>query len=322
MTFARCAALLLLLFVAAGAAADYREFSAVPIDPALEIRVRRAADAVLEKYPAQKREDLALVVVDLSDASAPRRADLNGNAPFYPASVVKLSFMIDTFVRRKESVPDVPRALREMIVVSDNDATAYIVDVLSGTAAGPELQGRALRRFVEARRMTNRTFERMGYDLSAMMKPWSFAPYGREMQLIGPNRINRNRATANGTAAAMLWIARRRAVSAEASEAMLALLHRPLAPMRDDENQVDERSPPRRGLRRAPERAEVRARRVHARPGRRRHAAARDRAGAVERAGPVGPRGREVAGSRTASRPRSPSRASRARVLIVAATSA
>ncbi|HYR30029.1 MAG TPA: serine hydrolase, partial [Thermoanaerobaculia bacterium] len=43
--------------------------------------------------------------------------------------------------------------------------------------------------------------------------------------------------TANATASMMLWIARRRAPS---SEAMMTLLHRPLAPPRDGENQVKE----------------------------------------------------------------------------------
>ena len=124
-----------------------------------------------------------------------------------------------------------------MIVVSDNDATAYLVDILADTCAGEELQGRALRRFTERRRSINRHFAKLGYDISAMMKPWSFGPYGRELQLLGEKRINRNRLTANGTAALMLWIARGRAPG---SPAMMDLLHRPLEPAREDENQVKE----------------------------------------------------------------------------------
>ena len=97
-----------------------------------------------------------------------------------------------------------------------------------------------MKKFVEARRVTNRYFGSKGYDISAMMKPWSFGPFGREMQLIGENRINRNRATANSFASLMLWIARGRAVSPAASAAMKALLLRPLDPQRPDENQVTE----------------------------------------------------------------------------------
>src|SRR4030088_2032513 len=93
--------------------------------------------------------------------------------------------------------PEIDRALREMIHVSDNDATAYLIDVLSNTTAGPELEGKALEEFIDRRRAINRYFDSLGYHISAMMKPWSFGPYGREMQLLGNNKENRNQASAN-----------------------------------------------------------------------------------------------------------------------------
>jgi beta-lactamase class A len=71
-----------------------------------------------------------------------------------------------------------------------------------------------------------------------MMKPWSFGPFGRDMQALGENKVNRNRASANSIASLLLWIVRRRAVSTQASDAMMALLERPLSPPRLNENQV------------------------------------------------------------------------------------
>ncbi len=236
----RLAAMTLAVAITLSARADFREFSVIPVDPALATRMRHSANEIAKRYPSLEPEDLAISLVELTNPGLPARADINGDAPFYPASVVKLFFLVETFAERKENVPDVQRALKEMIVVSDNDATAYIIDVLSGTSAGPELQGRALKRFVDDRRVTNRYFASKGYDISAMMKPWSFGPFGREMQLIGANRINRNRATANSLASLLLWIVRGRAVSPVASEAMKALLLRPLDPQRTDENQVRE----------------------------------------------------------------------------------
>ncbi len=73
-----------------------------------------------------------------------------------------------------------------------------------------------------------------------MAKPWSFGPYGRERQILGKNRENRNRLTANATASLLLWIVQREAVSPQASEAMMNLLQRPLVPLREEENQVKE----------------------------------------------------------------------------------
>ena len=232
---------LLLLLWPLTALANFNEFKAVPVDPQLEAAVRRAAEASLRAFPKLTEENLGISVIDVTDRAAMKRADFRGDAPFYPASVIKLALMVETFHQHKEADPDVPRALREMIVESDNDATAYIIDTISGTASGPELQGWRLRRFIDKRRVVNRYLGSMGYDISAMAKPWSFGPYGRDLQLMGgPNRPNRNRATANVFASLLLWIVRGRAVSAAASAEMMELMARPLDPMRKGENQVTE----------------------------------------------------------------------------------
>ncbi len=217
--------------------ADFREFQNVATDPELATALRRAAEASLVQFSKLKPEDLAISVVDLTNPSLLERADHQGTAPFYPASVIKIFYMADVYMQKKESLGDVERALKEMIVVSDNDATAYLVDILADTTSGPPLEGRALRRFIDKRRNINRHFERLGYDIGAMMKPWSFGPFGRERQALGKDRVNRNRLTANATAALMLWIVRGHAPQ---SPAMMKLLERPLAPPREEENQVKE----------------------------------------------------------------------------------
>jgi beta-lactamase class A len=226
---------LMLILIAAAARADYREFRALPVDPALSAKLDRAAQATLAQFPNLKPEDLAITLVDVA---AMTRGDHQGDAPFYPASVIKLFFMCDVFATHKETISDMDRALKEMITVSDNDATAYIVDILAKTSPGPDLHGRALRRFIDRRRAINRRFQKLGYEkVSAMMKPWSFGPFGRDKQALGPNRENRNRATSNEVASLLLWIARGRAPSAAAQ---MTLLSRPLDPLRTEENQVKE----------------------------------------------------------------------------------
>ncbi len=231
--------LLLGLIVPIAAHADFREFTDVARDPAIAAKLRLAAEATLKAYPKLKAEDLAISAIDVSKPGITSRGDVNGDAPFYPASVIKLFFLADVFATRNANVPDMQRAMKEMIVVSDNDATAYIVDILAGTAGGVSLEGRALRRYIEKRREINRRFQRLGYtdNVSAMMKPWSFGPYGVDRQVLGENRVNRNKLTANATASLLLWIVRRRAPGADA---MMNFLHRPLAPPREDENQIKE----------------------------------------------------------------------------------
>jgi beta-lactamase class A len=231
--------LLPILFLALTARADFREFTDVARDPSIEYKVRTAAEATLKAYPKLKADDLAITVVDVSKPATLSRGDYHGDAPFYPASVIKLFLMADVYATKKEKIGDVGRALHEMIAVSDNDATAYLLDLLAGTVPGPPLEGRALHRYVERRRDINRRFQRLGYadNVSAMMKPWSFGPYGVDLQVLGPNRENRNKLTANATASLLLWIVRRRAPGADE---MMKLLERPLAPQREEENQVKE----------------------------------------------------------------------------------
>ena len=229
----------IVFLVATNAIANFREFQQLPADPALDTALRHSADATLKAFPKLTADNLAMTIIDVTKPDVMSRADYHGDAPFYPASVIKLFYMVEVYHQHKENDPDVPRALHEMIVVSDNDATAFLLDTITDTASGPELQGRALRKFIERRGVVNRYFNPMGYDISAMAKPWSFGPFGRDVQLMGgPTRPNRNRATANSFASVMLWILRKRAVSPAASDAMMALMERPLDSPPTDEGQV------------------------------------------------------------------------------------
>lgn len=230
-----------LLFLTTAAFANFREFTDLPKNPALESALTHAAEQTLKDFPKLTSDNLALSIIDVTKASAIDRADWHGDAPFYPASVVKLYIMAEVFHQKLEADPEVARALGEMIRLSDNDATAYLLDLISDTCPGPNLEGRALAKFIDKRRVVNKWFATMGYDISSMAKPWSFGPFGREKQLLGGDaRPNRNRSSANSFASQMLWIVRKRAVSPSASDAMLALLERPLNPLRADENQVKE----------------------------------------------------------------------------------
>ncbi|MEY2503139.1 MAG: hypothetical protein QOI07_3473 [Verrucomicrobiota bacterium] len=223
----------------AAALADFREFKALPLDADLAAKVTRSVEASLKDFPTLTAENLAFSVVNLTKPDAPVRADYHGDAAFYPASLVKLFFMVETY-RQGKLTPEIERALREMIYVSDNDAAAFLVDILTDTCSGSDLEGKALEEFIDRRRRLNRSFAALGYDISAMMKPWSFGPFGRDMQALGENKTNRNRASANSFASLLLWIVRRHAVSQQASDAMMSLLERPLAPLRPTENQVKE----------------------------------------------------------------------------------
>ena len=228
------------LFIAAAPVTEqgnYREFQSLPNDSDLAARLTRAAESASKDFPKLTPDNLALSVIDLTRPEKIIRADYHGDASFYPASLVKLFFMVAAF-HRGHFTPDMERALGEMIRLSDNDAAAYVVDVVTRTTSGPELEGQALEDFLESRRGLNRYFASLGYDVSVFIKPYSFGPFGRDMQIMGENKSNRNRASANAIASLLFSIVQRRAVSASSCDSMMALLERPLAPARPDENQV------------------------------------------------------------------------------------
>ena len=208
---------LVLFFVARMTAhGDYREFSKLAINPSIDSAIKRTSEVTLKEFPKLTADNLAISVIDLTRPDAVSRADYRGDVSFYPASLVKLFFMVETF-HQGHLTPEIERALREMIRVSDNDAAAFLLDVLTDTASGSELEGKSLEQFIDRRRRLNRYFASLGYDISAMVKPWSFGPFGRDMQMMGEKLINRNRASANAFASLLLWIVRRQAVSPQAS---------------------------------------------------------------------------------------------------------
>ena len=217
------------------AAADFRAFERLAVDQALQSRLEAASEKSLADPIAAKltRENLSITVIDLDRNM---RASVRGRTPYHPASVVKAFYLVSAYneIARGNLDNDaaLQKAMRDMIVDSSNDATAYIVDRITKTTGGPELRGRAWRKFEDRRNLMNRFFRGLGYDVSMSGKTWCDAPYGRELQLLGAKREFRNRATTDAFAALMLWIVRREAVSPQASDAMLALMKR--TPFVDD----------------------------------------------------------------------------------------
>lgn len=100
-----------------------------------------------------------------------------------------------------KQTPELERALHDMIVDSSNDATHYVVDALTGTTDGAELEETALREWMDKRNATNRYFAGLGYEkINVNQKTWCEGPYGRERQGLGPNFEYRNKLTTEAVA--------------------------------------------------------------------------------------------------------------------------
>lgn len=207
--------------------------------------VDEAARAALERFGERglKEKNLAVTLVDLTDAANVRQASYRGSEPIYPASVVKVFYLAAAhrWVEdgKLKDTEELRRAMRDMIVDSSNDATHYVVDALSGVSNGSELSPREMEKWAYRRNVVNRYFATLGYAvgpgaINVNQKPWCEGPYGRERVFLGKNFENRNKLTTDATARLLTDIAVGRAVTPARSAAMLELMKRDFSGKADD----------------------------------------------------------------------------------------
>lgn len=157
-----------------------------------------------------------------------------GDFAYYPASVVK-AFYLAYYETEKEAgrladTPELVRAVRDMIVVSSNDATGFVVDAITDTTSGPEIASpRQFEKWKKKRNAVNRFFLARGYpNLNANQKTFCEDAYGRE-QVFRDGGRNRNRVTTDDAARLFKEIARREIAGPAGTEEMLGLLARDVA---------------------------------------------------------------------------------------------
>ncbi|HEX8473395.1 MAG TPA: serine hydrolase [Pyrinomonadaceae bacterium] len=199
----------------------------------LQKLVDEAAQSALKRFAEKgfQEKNLAITLVDLRDRERPASASFRGGEPIYPASVVKLFYLAATHRWLEDGKirdsDELQRAMRDMIVDSSNDATHYIVDVLSGVSNGAELSPAEMRKWAEKRGVVNRYFASLGYTgINVVQKPWCEGPYGRERAFVGQKLENRNKLTTDATARLLTDIVLGRAISPARSAKMLDLMKR------------------------------------------------------------------------------------------------
>jgi beta-lactamase class A len=208
--------------------------------------VDRAAHRALKVFHDEKltADQLAITLIDLRDPKKPERASFRGDVQIYPASVIKLFYLAATHRWLEDGkladTPELRRALWDMIVVSSNDATSYIVDLLTDTTSGPELPAGEIKIWFEKRNAVNRYFASLGYtDFNASKKPWGDGPFGREKQATDLFEPKRNMLTTDTTARLLTEIVTGQCVTAARSAEMMALLSRdPASNDPDPDNQA------------------------------------------------------------------------------------
>ncbi len=199
----------------------------------LQQLVDGAARTALAQFSAKnfQEKNLAITLVDLRDMQHPAQASFRGQEPIYPASVVKLFYLVAAHRQLEDGklkeTEELRRAIHDMIVDSSNDATHYVLDVLTNTTSGPELPPAEMQEWALKRNSVNRYFASLGYEkINANQKPWCEGPFGRDRMFVGAKYENRNKLTTDATARLLTEIVRGQAVTPARSRQMMELLKR------------------------------------------------------------------------------------------------
>jgi beta-lactamase class A len=201
--------------------------------PSLQDLVNRAAKTTLDRFADKKLQEseLSITLIDLRDPKRPVTASFRGNERVYPASVVKLFYLVATHRwledKKIEQTPELARAVRDMIVDSSNEATQYVLDVLTHTTGGYELPPKEMEAWQYQRDAVNRYFASLGYtNINVNQKTFCEDAYGRERISRGPNGENRNKLTTDATARLLMEIVTGKIANPARTAAMMELLKR------------------------------------------------------------------------------------------------
>lgn len=226
---------------------DYQPI-AVKASPSLQAILDQALEQTIKSYPEEtfKTGDVAATIIDLTDLKAFPSADVRGEQRYYSASVVKMYYMAALERQLQEGkitlTKELQRALNDMIVDSSNDATQYILDVLTDTSNGPDLTPEEFTPWQYKRNRVNRFYSSMGYkNINVNQKTFCEDAYGRERQSrnFPVNAANRNMLTTNATSRLLAEIVLGRMANAERTKRMMDLLKRePFAETNDPDDQA------------------------------------------------------------------------------------
>jgi len=174
----------------------------------------------------------------------------NSNKNYYPASVVKIVYALATQIWIKRDLiidsEELRRALYEMIANSSNDATSYILDLLTGTTSGPSLNEQNFEAWKIQRKLINNWLEELQWsemkNWNCSQKTWNEGPFGREKDFYGKSNENRNIMTTAGSARIFESLMTNEMIPKVENEYLKKMFQRSLDPVsrkKDLENQID-----------------------------------------------------------------------------------
>ena len=133
---------------------------------------------------------------------------INNKKMNYPASLVKLVYGLAAYywIKKERLVltEELSEAVKKMLYYSSNDATSFLVDLLTGTNSGPCMEGELWDNWKYQRRIINDWLDELNWDelygVNCCQKTWDDGPFGREKEFYGYENQNRNAMSTDATA--------------------------------------------------------------------------------------------------------------------------
>ncbi len=125
---------------------------------------------------------------------------INNKTMVYPASIVKLVYGLAAYYWIKKGSlllsDEINDAVRKMLSFSSNNATSFLIDLLTGTTSGPCIEGELWKNWIFQRSIINDWLNDLNWEelsgINCCQKTWDDGPFGREKEFYGLSNNNRN----------------------------------------------------------------------------------------------------------------------------------
>ena len=125
---------------------------------------------------------------------------INNTQMVYPASIVKLVYGLAAYYWIKKGSlllsDEIIDAVRKMLSFSSNNATSFLIDLLTGTTSGPCIEGELWKNWIFQRNIINDWLNDLNWEelngINCCQKTWDDGPFGREKEFYGISNKNRN----------------------------------------------------------------------------------------------------------------------------------
>jgi beta-lactamase class A len=133
---------------------------------------------------------------------------INNKKMVYPASIVKLVYGLAAYYWIKKGSlllsDEIIDAVVKMLSFSSNNATSFLIDLLTGTTSGPCIEGELWENWKYQRNIINDWLHDLSWEeligINCCQKTWDDGPFGREKEFYGYENKNRNAMTTDSTA--------------------------------------------------------------------------------------------------------------------------